>query len=415
MRVHPRHRIDLSAADLAIAACACAVPARRRTLAAGVEEAWSPSGGALACLSVRSGLDLLLSALDLPPGSEVLVSAITIPDMVRILQGHGLVPVPVDVEASTLAPRIDLAEQLVTDSTRAVLVAHLFGGHVDLAPLAALARRHHLLVIEDCAQAFAGPGDTGSDLADVSLFSFGPIKTATALGGALVRVRDAHLLDRMRRIHATWPVQRRSAYARRVIRFSALALLQHPLPYGVVSMLAQRAGRPLDDVVGGIARTFPGAVRLRRQPSAALLRLLGHRLRHFDLHRLAERADRGEAVASALGPEVIVPGIGQLRRTHWLFAVAVDRPGDLVAGMRAGGLDASTATSALVAVPAPPGRSMADPALARRLLARIVFLPVYPELPAPALHRLVRLAADQGHQGGTLSPTTPRFPAASSG
>lgn len=223
MRVHPRHRIDLSAADLALAACACAVPARRRNLAAGVERAWSPSGGALACLSVRSGLDLLLSALDLPLGSEVLVSAITIPDMVRIIQGHGLVPVPVDVEPSTLAPRTDLAEQLVTDRTRAVLVAHLFGGHVDLAPLAALARRHHLLVIEDCAQAFAGPGDTGNDLADVSLFSFGPIKTATALGGALVRVRNAQLLDRMGGIHATWPVQRRSAYARRIIRFSALA------------------------------------------------------------------------------------------------------------------------------------------------------------------------------------------------
>ena len=78
-----------------------------------------------------------------------------------------------------------------------ILVAHLFGSRVDLAPLA----RPGVLLVEDCAQSFRGPGARGDPPADVSLFSFGSIKTATALGGALVRVEDAALRARMRELN----------------------------------------------------------------------------------------------------------------------------------------------------------------------------------------------------------------------
>ncbi|MDP8937397.1 MAG: DegT/DnrJ/EryC1/StrS family aminotransferase, partial [Actinomycetota bacterium] len=278
MRLHPRHRIDARPADVVFAAWACARPGRRSRLAQRVEATWSPASDALACLSVRSAFDLLLSAVALPAGSEVLVSSVTIPEMVRILDDHRLTAVPVDLDPATLGPRPDLLDRLVTDRTRAVLVAHLFGGRLDLAPVVGICRSHDLLLIEDCAQSFRGLGDTGTAAADASLFSFGPIKTATAFGGGLVRVRDPGVLAGMRRMQATWPVQTRAAFARRVARFAALVLLQHPIVYGLTAAAAGRVGRPLDGVIAGAARSFPEGAAVRRQPSTPLLAVLRRRL-----------------------------------------------------------------------------------------------------------------------------------------
>ena len=101
---------------------------------------------------MRSAFELLLDALALDEGSEILLSAITHPDMARIVSRHGLVPVPVDLDLETLQPRGELLERAVTERTRALVVAHLFGARVDLDEAIAFSRRHGLLLIEDCAQ-----------------------------------------------------------------------------------------------------------------------------------------------------------------------------------------------------------------------------------------------------------------------
>ncbi len=98
-----RKRLDIGWRDLAFALANCLWPRSREVIAESVERMWDGSDHAIACLSVRSGFDLWLEAIALPPGSEVLVSAITIPDMVRIIEEHGLVPVPVDVDPDHLA------------------------------------------------------------------------------------------------------------------------------------------------------------------------------------------------------------------------------------------------------------------------------------------------------------------------
>ena len=74
--------------------------------------------------------------------------------MVRIIRGHGLRAVPVDIDPETLAPRPWMLEVALTPRTRVVLVAHLFGGRMDLGPVARFARERGLLLVEDCAQAF---------------------------------------------------------------------------------------------------------------------------------------------------------------------------------------------------------------------------------------------------------------------
>src|SRR5689334_7286568 len=122
-----RKRLDIRWSDFGGALRDCVTSGDRTRLAKNLEDFWSPPGDALACLSVRSGFDLWLASLALAAGSEVLVSAITIRDMVRIIEAHGLVAVPVDLDPDTLAIDLDSLKQAITPRSRVILVAHLFG------------------------------------------------------------------------------------------------------------------------------------------------------------------------------------------------------------------------------------------------------------------------------------------------
>src|SRR5437899_7135220 len=233
-RLYARHRLDIKLRHLAYAISTMSASGDWQA-ATDVERLWSAQGAALACYSVRSGFHLLLSALALPPGSEVLFSAVTHPDMPRLAEHHGLVSVPVDLDPATLAPRIEALLPAISERSRVVVVAHLFGGHIQLAPIAAICRDHGVILVEDCAQAFRGPSDTGDHLADVSMFSFGILKTATALGGAMLTVRDPNLLQRMRSLQGDWPEQKRRAHLKRIAQTAAFVALTRPRPYTLVA------------------------------------------------------------------------------------------------------------------------------------------------------------------------------------
>ena len=192
--IYARHRLDLSVEDILFGALSCVRPWRRERLEAEILRLCSLEFEGLVCFSVRSGWDLWLGAQGLRAGDEVLVSAITHPDMARIICGHSLRAVPVDIDPVTLAPRPRMLEAALTPRTRVVVVAHLFGGRMDFRSVARFARERGLLPVEDCAQAFQGPDRVGDPAADLSMYSFGTLKTSTALGGAVLRVRDREVL-----------------------------------------------------------------------------------------------------------------------------------------------------------------------------------------------------------------------------
>lgn len=397
--VYVRHRLDASTGDILHGLLACARARDEDGLIEQALRACRLESEGIVCLSVRSGFDLLLRTLALPRGSEVLVSAVTHPDMVRIARAHGLVPVPVDLDHDTLAPRLDLLDAALTPRARIVLVAHLFGGRVDLDPIAGFVAQNDLLLVEDCAQDFRGPEEMGHPRAHVSMYSFGPIKTATAFGGAVLRVHDPLLLNGMRATQAAYPAQGRREYATRLLRFLLISQVSHPTVYGLFVRLCRVLGADLDGLAGGVARSFPARggsappKLLRRRPSAPLLALLARRLRNFDAESLRRRALRGEAAARLLDPIVALPGLRSLERTHWLFPVVADDPDSLISSLRRQGLDAGRATSNMAAVAPPEDRPRLAPKLAQRMTERLAFLPVYPELPDDALRRLVETVA----------------------
>ncbi len=388
-----RKRLDLGWSDVAFAMANCFRHCPRTKLARSVESSWLPADEALACLSVRSGLDLLLSALALPCGSEVLVSAITIPDMVRIIEHHGLVPVPVDVELRQMGPVLESLTRTITPSTRAILVAHLFGGQVDMEPILAVAREYGLLVVEDCAQAFAGGEYVGHGDADVAMFSFGTIKTATALGGAVLRVRNHELLDRMRRLQATYPVQERWAYLRRGLKMSVLKLFESRPLFAAVLGLCRLLGLDYDRLFNSAARGFPGprfVKQIRRQPCGPLLATLGKRLAYFDAAVLAKHRAPGQYLKSELAHEIVCPGVHARSHTHWVFPILAPDPKRLIARLRCAGFDATGAASMTV-VPTLKDRPDQRPVAAEQVLAKIVHLPCYNGIPPRELERLANV------------------------
>lgn len=292
-----------------------------------------------------------------------------------------------------------MLETALTPRTRVVLVAHLFGGRMDLGPVARFAREHGLLLVEDCAQAFQGPDAVGDPAADVSMYSFGTLKTSTAMGGAVFRVRDRGVLRSMRELQAAYPVQRRRWYLNKLLRALGLAVITRPRPYGLLVRGCAWLGCDLDALVNGAVRAFPPREpdatffrRLRHRPSAALLAMLRRRLSTFDSGRLARRASAGERFASRLRIDTVHPGRRALQRTHWLFPVVVRDPEALILGLRDRGLDASQATSSIAVVESPAGCS--SPIEASLMMSGVVFLPVNPGLPSHVLDVMVDLVND---------------------
>ena len=401
--LYARHRLDLTPRDIFFGVLTCCQLWRRDLLESEALGLCSIEVDGLVCYSVRSGWDLWLGVLRLRAGDEVLVSAVTHPDMVRIIRGHGLRAVPVDIDLRTLAPHPSALEAALTPRSRVLLVAHLFGGRMDLDPVAGFARDHGLTLVEDCAQAFQGPEWVGDPAADVSMYSFGTLKTSTALGGAVLRVRNKEILQRMREVHEEYALQHRTRYAKKLLKALALLAVSRPGPYGFISRACARLGSDIDALVEGAVRAFPLQEpervflrRLRQRPCAPLLAMLSRRLRTFDRRRLAGRAAAGERVAHGLRLADAHPGGWSRRRTHWLFPVVVPDPASLVEDLRQRAVDASQATSSIAVVEAPAEHS--PPTDALRMMSGIVFLPVYPDLPPQIFDVMGEVVND--HTGG---------------
>jgi dTDP-4-amino-4,6-dideoxygalactose transaminase len=291
-----------------------------------------------------------------------------------------------------MAPSLEDWRRAITPATRAVLVAHLFGCRTKMEPLLDLARQHHLMVIEDCAQAFAGTGYQGHPQADASMFSFGTIKISTALGGAILRIRDRELLARMRAAQAAYPTQGPWSYLKRLAKYAALKALTCR-PIGAMFAHTCRAiGCDYDRWVNHAARGFPGDdffTQIRRQASASLLALLERRLQRYDCQRWEQHTAKGKALAALLQEGVSCPGATAVPHTYWVFPILVEEPDRLMDGLARAGFDATQGHSLCVVAP-PRDRPGQGAAAAETILTKVVFLPFYPELPGCESQRMAQ-------------------------
>jgi perosamine synthetase len=401
----PRKQLDIDWLDLIAALRFCLSKLDRSQLERELDQAWkTPNSTAaedttsrdlnfpatLATLSVRSGFDATLTSLDWPPGSEVLVSAITIRDMPRILTAHGLRVIPVDLDMSSLSVSVETLRNAVTPQTRGILVAHLFGARMPMQPIVDFARKHGLFVFEDCAQAFTGTGDIRHPESDVRMFSFGPIKTATALGGAVLSFRDSSLRDRIRAVHASWPIQRRFEFMRRVARFAMIKAVSFRSMFTLFAGICRWLGRSHDDLLTRGVRGFAEGdllARIRRQPSGPLLSLLSLRLKQNHGSRI-ERRRRLARELDALLPDVDRPGRAAVDHSFWVYPIHYAHPDELVQHLWRRGFDATRGASSMGIVES-SNRSQQSPQMASESIQRVLYLPFDPAMTRADLERLV--------------------------
>ncbi|MDF1743848.1 MAG: aminotransferase class I/II-fold pyridoxal phosphate-dependent enzyme [Gimesia sp.] len=389
-----RLRLDIGWRDLCYGFFGSLLPGKRRVAQETLEQVWSQGcSDALACLSVRSGFDLLLQALKLQAGSEVLFSAVTVQDMPLIAEAHGLTPVPVDVSGSDYHLDPDALRSAITSRSKVLVVSHLFGARPAIQEILELAREHNLLVVEDCAQAWCEPGWRGNMQADASLFSFGTIKTATALGGALCRVRDPDILARMRDLQNREPIQTGRQHTFKICKLTILKAISTKWIFGVLAAIGKRLGRNVDDILGGLTRGFSESNllhQLRQQPGIGILRLLKHRLQTYDSRRINLRTKHALRLIDKLGLEKSQPELLDPRHSFWLFPFLTDQPDALKRRLQKHGFD-TTQRGRLAVVASPPDQSNFNCPLATELLNQTLFLPCYPEMTETAIDEMCEL------------------------
>ncbi len=167
------------------------------------EEQWAKTIGAKYCVGVSSGADaLLLSllALGIGPGDEVITQGNAYNASVVAILRAGATPRFVDITRDTLTINIGEVEKLITPKTKAILPVHLYGTGNDMPAIMQMAKKHHLKVLEDCAQAHMAEinGQKVGSFGDIAAFSFYPTKNLGAFGdaGAIV-VNDTEIYEKL--------------------------------------------------------------------------------------------------------------------------------------------------------------------------------------------------------------------------
>lgn len=157
---------------------------------------------AVAFNSLTSGLHAAVGALSLGPGDEVIVPPLTMSASCTAPFVYGATPVFADIHPRTLCLDPKSIQEKITPNTRAIIVVHLFGHPAQMQEILDLAKRHHLAVIEDCAQAPAGryKGQMLGTLGQIGGFSLNVHKTIHCGEGGVMVTDDPALALRLRLI-----------------------------------------------------------------------------------------------------------------------------------------------------------------------------------------------------------------------
>ena len=156
---------------------------------------------AIGCANGLDALKLVIKAMGIGPGDEVIAPANTYIASLIAISANGATPVLVEPDISTYLIDPAKIEEKITSRTKAIMVVHLYGRACEMGAISAIAKRHGLKVIEDCAQAHGATfgGKRVGNLGDAAGFSFYPGKNLGCLGdGGAVTTNDDELAKKVR-------------------------------------------------------------------------------------------------------------------------------------------------------------------------------------------------------------------------
>jgi len=178
--------------------------------------------------SGRSAEYEILQAFGIGKGDEVIVQAFTCVAVPNSVVWVGAKPIYADIDSS-LNANVASIEKKITSKTKAIIVQHTFGNPADIEQIVALARKKHLLVIEDCAHALGVEyknrwvGGWG----DAAFFSFGRDKVVSSVFGGIGIIHSSHkaVLETMNRQYLKMQYPK---------VFWILQQLLHPIVFAVI-------------------------------------------------------------------------------------------------------------------------------------------------------------------------------------
>ena len=157
---------------------------------------------AVAVNSCTAALHLSLLASGIGPGDEVITTPLTFCATVNAIIHAGAAPVLADVDPLTQNIDPNEIERKITSKTRAILPVHFAGRPCDMDAIMAIARRHDLLVIEDCAHAIETEyhGQKAGTFGDFGCFSFYVTKNLFTGEGGMILTKNQEYADRLKRL-----------------------------------------------------------------------------------------------------------------------------------------------------------------------------------------------------------------------
>ena len=158
------------------------------------------------CIGVASGTDALILALKaagIRQGDEVITPSHTATATVAAIRQTGAQPVFADIDSASYTMDPEQLENCVSPSTKAIIPVHLYGHPADMDAIGKFAKRHSLIIIEDCAQAHGAEiaGNKVGSFGDMACFSFYPTKNLGAIGdGGAVITNNPELARKLRQL-----------------------------------------------------------------------------------------------------------------------------------------------------------------------------------------------------------------------
>lgn len=217
---------------------------------------------AVACSSGSAAIHLAVAALDPEPGDEFILPPITDLGTILPVLWQNCIPVFADVDPRTMTIDPADVERRITKRTRAIIAVHLAGQPCDMESLRALADKHQLVLIEDCAQAYWAEynGQKIGTLGDMACFSLQQSKHITCGEGGLMATSN-------------------DQFARRALLFSDKAWPRESAGLGSWRFLFLSQNYRMSELQGAVALAqlpkIDDVIAQRRASAEQLSRLIG--------------------------------------------------------------------------------------------------------------------------------------------
>ncbi len=240
----------------------------------------------IAFTSGRGALAAILDAFDIEPGSEILLQAYTCVVVPNAIHWTGFQPVFVDVDEESFNMSAEDLERKITPKSRAVIIQHTFGRPADMDRILETARRHGLIVIEDCAHALGATcnGKPVGTFGDASFFSFGRDKVISCVFGGGAVAREIEIGAKIRAIQERAGDAGRVWIERQLVHPIILALVKatYTLAIGRVIFTLAKKLRIITLAIHPAERTGQRPLVMSKRLPNALALLALHQLEKMD-------------------------------------------------------------------------------------------------------------------------------------